>query len=68
MKQNLIHYAVIFAAAFGVTALSNYDHLFAAHGLDALKSAAIGLVIAGLKAGFDALKVALVKTPPPAVK
>lgn len=56
MKQNLIHYAVIFGAAFAVTALANVNHLLDAHGLDAWKSAAVAIVIAGAKAGFDALK------------
>lgn len=56
MKKNLVHYLVIFIAAFGVTALTNSDHLLDAHGLNAVKSAALALVVAGLKAGFDALK------------
>jgi hypothetical protein len=58
VKKNLVHYAVIFGAAFAVTALANTDHILAAHGLNALKSAAVALVIAGLKAGFDALRLA----------
>lgn len=56
MKKKLIHYGEIFAFAFAVTALANVDNLLNAHGLDAWKSAVIALVIAGAKAGFDAIK------------
>lgn len=65
MKKKLIHYAEIFGAAFAVTALVNADHLLAAHGLDALKSAAVGLVVAAAKAGVDALKSTVAKTAEP---
>lgn len=60
MKKKLVHYAEIFGAAAAVTGLVNADHLFAAHGLDALKSLAVGLVIAAAKAGVDAVKAAVI--------
>ena len=63
MKKKLIHYCEIFGAAFAVTALANADHLFAAHGLNALKSAAVAVLIAGAKAGYDAVKSAVTPTP-----
>lgn len=61
-KKRAAHYLEIFAAAFAVTALVNADHLLAAHGLDALKSAGVALVVAAVKAGVDALRGAVVKT------
>jgi hypothetical protein len=56
LKSRLLHYLVVFGAAFGLSLLLNADHILNAHGLSALKSAAAGALIAALVAGVDALK------------
>lgn len=64
--RRLEHYAAIFAAAFAVTLVANAQHIMDAHGLDALKAAAVAAVVASLKAGYDALTAPLRPSPPPA--
>lgn len=58
-KKKLLGYAEIFGAAFAVTALVNVENLFNAHGLNALKAAAVAALVAAAKAGYDALVIAV---------
>lgn len=60
LKERLLRYLLVFAAAFATTELANADNILNAHGLDAVKSAAIAAIIAGLIAGVDAVKAKLV--------
>jgi hypothetical protein len=56
LRNKVVHYAEIFGVAFGITLLFNAENLLNAHGLSAVKSAAVAAVVAGAKAGIDALK------------
>ena len=53
------HYAVIFAGAFGLTALATAEKAAGAHGFQWSWSFAAGVALAGAKAGDDAVRPAV---------
>lgn len=61
----LEHIAVVFLGGFGTTILFNGEHIFAEHGLSALKSAVPGLLVAAVYAGWAKIRPML---PQPVVR
>jgi hypothetical protein len=59
LAKRVLHYVEIFGAAFAVTILVNGEGILNAHGLSAIKSAAVAALIAAVKAGWDAVRVAV---------
>lgn len=50
------HIAMVFGAAFAITAYGNRDHILHAHGLAAIAAAGYAIAIAGAFAGIRAVR------------